>query len=87
MPFLGIFDQPEWTKEMFAAWPDLSAHLAKSNHKFNAYAKINDGFKIPDGVYNSKQLSRAAYQMEVSSAKVMLGINKPEISPSPYLAL
>lgn len=42
---------------------------------------------VPEGIVQFPQMTRAAYGKMVSSAKAMLAIGQPMISPSPYTSL
>lgn len=43
--------------------------------------------ETPEGLVNRGPLSMADYNDQVAHAKAYLGIGRPDISPSPYLAL
>jgi hypothetical protein len=47
----------------------------------------NRHFEAPEGLYNLGSLSRSNYDRKLAESKVLLGIGRPEISPSPYSAL
>ncbi|KAL7415039.1 hypothetical protein BDY24DRAFT_383506 [Mrakia frigida] len=47
----------------------------------------NDPNELPAGVKSVGRLSKEDYSLTVGSAKVLLGIGMPHISPSPYAAL
>lgn len=55
--------------------------------KFWTVANEENGNPIPEGIEKFQQMTRAAYGKKVSSAKAMVGIGQPMISPSPYTAL
>lgn len=65
-------------------WTELSSDPA---FKLVSTAKIENGKALPAGLTSIGGQSREAYEALVGSAKVMLGIGQPMISPSIYTAL
>lgn len=56
-------------------------------HELWATSRYEDNVPIPEGINNLGAQSRDGYASVLGHAKAMLGIYKPEISPSPYVAL
>lgn len=49
---------------------------------------LNKGeYKDPPGLINLGPLKRDVYDQKLAESKVLVGIGRPEISPSPYSAL
>lgn len=70
-------------------WPALVSLLHSRNHEFWALADEDDNMDnvVPEGIVNLGRQDRLEYQEVLSKAKVLMGIGRPEISPSPYVAL
>jgi hypothetical protein len=68
-------------------WDTLVSDLKQDGYEFWTTAKEEEGFPIPEGLKKMGLMARNDYELMVGSAKVLLGIGKPEISPSVYTAL
>lgn len=84
--------------EYFHRWSTSSLQIEMWDKVIPAMKEINQTFwtvageetketPVPEGIVQYGQLTRPAYGKMVSSAKAMLGIGQPAISPSPYTAL
>lgn len=72
---------------MSDSWPSLVADLKSDGYEFWTTAEAEEGFPIPEGLKEMGFMTRNNYELMIGSAKVLLGIGKPEISPSVYTAL
>lgn len=54
---------------------------------FLSVAEVQEGYPLPPGLVSLGRQSREDYQTLVGSAKALLGIGFPTISPSVYVAL
>lgn len=51
-------------------------------------AKVEDPKKpVPDGMIKLGQQSKYDYELLLANSKALMGLGRPEISPSPYNAL
>ncbi|KAJ7747138.1 hypothetical protein DFH07DRAFT_578493 [Mycena maculata] len=50
-------------------------------------ARVEDGYPIPEGLNNIGLLPQAEYDLQLANTKALLGIGKPQISPTPYASL
>ncbi|KAJ7907097.1 hypothetical protein B0H13DRAFT_701526 [Mycena leptocephala] len=50
-------------------------------------ADLEDGYPIPDGLTSVGLLPTAEYDRQLANTKVLLGIGRPQISPTPYASL
>lgn len=69
-------------------WPSFEAETSLIPiANAQALHKTDDMQDTPEGLVNRGPLSMEEYTDQVAHAKAYLGIGRPEISPSPYLAL
>lgn len=68
-------------------WPSLVADMKNDGYEFWTTARAEEGSPIPEGLKRMGPMAREHYELMLGSAKVLLGIGKPEISPSVYTAL
>lgn len=68
-------------------WSEVIDTVKKHDHEMWAVSELSDGNPIPEGARNLGRLARDQYQDILSHSKALLGIHKPEISPSPFVAL
>ncbi|RSH90383.1 hypothetical protein EHS25_000988 [Saitozyma podzolica] len=71
---------------MSDSWPSLVADMKSDGYEFWTTAEAEEGFPIPEGLKKMGLMTRSNYEAMIGSAKVLLGIGKPEISPSVYTA-
>lgn len=79
----------EWLgKRLLPRWQDIARTLAEQGFELLAMAGDDSGqHPIPESIRSMGRVGRTEYQAILGHAKVMLGIGRPEISPSPFVAL
>ncbi|KAJ7208251.1 hypothetical protein GGX14DRAFT_633818 [Mycena pura] len=50
-------------------------------------AKVEEGHPIPDSLISAGLLLQSEYDVQLANTKALLGIGKPQISPTPYASL
>ncbi|KAJ7648992.1 hypothetical protein DFH06DRAFT_1208710 [Mycena polygramma] len=58
-----------------------------TGYELIANAAVEDGYPIPEGLTNVGLLPSAEYDWQLANTKALLGIGKPQISPTPYASL
>ncbi|WVR05095.1 hypothetical protein IAU60_002107 [Kwoniella sp. DSM 27419] len=76
------FDQPGMSPKAF--WTNISR-----DHPYDLLvtARVEKGHPLPDGLETMGFMKRPEYEALVGDVKVMVGMGKPAISPSVYVAL
>lgn len=81
----------DWTAYFYYSWHSpISFWTALSDDpsfRLISTADVEEGKPLPDGLSTIGGQTREQYEALVGSAKVMLGIGQPMISPSVYSAL
>lgn len=84
----------EHNKPIHKAWGNIVNGLKEINYDLLAVANMEDKdpadqekYPIPPELNNLRELSSEGYSKLVANQRALLGIGKPEISPSPYIAV
>jgi alpha-1,3(6)-mannosylglycoprotein beta-1,6-N-acetyl-glucosaminyltransferase len=83
----AYFKWENLNEKMGESWDYLVSQLEAHGHEYWTTAEDEPGYPIPDGLVRMGKMPRKEYESMVGHAKVLLGIGKPEISPSVYTAL
>ncbi|KAJ7480679.1 hypothetical protein FB451DRAFT_1238196 [Mycena latifolia] len=85
----------------FAKRPNQIVLLAKKSEYFHnqqlffdpstfytlTNARVDEGYPIPDGLSSVGLLPQTEYDLQLANTKALLGIGRPQISPTPYASL
>lgn len=78
-----------WSEALFPHWPEVIKWLDGQGYEFLCVAEngTRAEHRVPQGMRNIGQQNRDDYVKILSQSKVLLGIGRPEVSPSPFVAL
>lgn len=75
------------TDELRQRWPDFEIVGAITEGRFPKQVEEEGEYLIPEGIHNYGKLNATEFDDKVSNSRLLLGIGRPGLSPSPYRAL